>query len=216
MNLPKPMRGGTLTTGAPAKIDACPPRLSLFFAHGLIKLVAKICLRPTFRGNGKFSCLLSCNWNGHYGIDLHFAFPAMRWAGSNCTMLHSWKINGLVRRHLASSRTLQGFATRPRRVIVIAPEGPLLLKPARWSKAQGGAAFLASESGACRLRSWVRNKNVFGHMKKFRRAISKRGKCSSSLTQQASDRQEASCSAARMQALAENVPPEISRGLFQI
>ena len=111
---------------------------------------------------------------------------------------------------------LDGFAEG--RVIVIAPEGRYSVTGAL-EEGSGGAAFLAYKSGALILPiaiTGTENENVYGHLKKFRRApvqvtVGKMFK----LAEQAESRQEAVAQGTNqiMQALADLLP-EKYRGAY--
>ena len=203
------------------------------FAHGLIKLVAKICLKVTSEGMENFPeqgpLLVVINHLGHADTPALIStlpFPPDALGGIELYdvpilgKLVDWY--GIIWLHRGRSdtkalrTTLHGLAEG--RVIVIAPEGRYSLTGAL-EQGTGGAAFLAYKSGAPILPIAVmgtENKNVFGHMKKFRRAAVhiKAGKMFK-LAEQASDRQEAVDLGTRqiMQALA-NLLPEKYHGAY--
>lgn len=203
------------------------------FAHGLIKLVAKICLNITTEGMENFPAsgptLVVINHLGDADVtalistlptppdalgkielyDLPILGKLIDWYG--IIWLHRGRADTKALR-----AALDGFAEG--RIIVIAPEGRYSLSGAL-EEASGGAAFLAYKSGASILPiaiTGTENENVYGHMKKFRRAAVhvKVGKMFK-LDGQAGGRQEALELGTRqiMQALA-SLLPEKYRGAY--
>jgi len=179
------------------------------FGHGLMKLVAKICLNVTVEGMDNFPqqgpLLVVINHLGDADIaavistlpvspdalgkielyDLPILGKMIDWYG--VIWLHRGRSD--IR---ALRAALEGFAEG--RVIVIAPEGRYSVTGAL-EEGSGGAAFLAYKSGAPILPIAVtgtENENVYGHLRQFRRARVhvKVGKMFG-LTEQVSGRQEA-------------------------
>jgi 1-acyl-sn-glycerol-3-phosphate acyltransferase len=157
------------------------------FSHGLLKLVAKLCLKVTVEGMENFPktgpLLVVINHLGDADapavvasmpvppdalgkIEL-YDFPVlgklMHWYG--VIWLHRGRPD--IR---ALRAALDGLAEG--RVIAIAPEGRYSVTGAL-EEGSGGAAFLAYKSGASILPIVVtgtENENVYGHMKRLRRA----------------------------------------------
>jgi 1-acyl-sn-glycerol-3-phosphate acyltransferase len=196
------------------------------FAHGLLKLVAKVCLNITVQGLENFPktgpVLVVINHLGDADtpaiisqlpappdalgkIEL-YDFPIlgrlMDWYG--VIWLHRGRPD---KRALRAA--LDGLAEG--RVIVIAPEGRYSLTGAL-EEGTGGAAFLAYKSGAPILPiavSGTENESVYGHLKRFRRApVQVRAGKTFKLEQQAGARQEAMGRGTRqiMAALADLLP----------
>lgn len=208
-------------------------RLFRSFAHGLIKLVAKICLKVTVTGMENFPqqgpLLVVINHLGDSDVPAlisTFPFPP---DALGKIELYDFPILGRLidwygviwlHRGRADTRALRaaldGFAEG--RIIVIAPEGRYSVTGAL-EEGSGGAAFLAYKSGAPILPIAVtgtENENVYGCLKKFRRAevhvtVGKMFK----LAEQAESRQEAVSQGTNqiMQALAELLP-EKYRGAY--
>jgi 1-acyl-sn-glycerol-3-phosphate acyltransferase len=210
-----------------------PRRLFRSFAHGLIKLVAKICLKVTVTGMENFPkqgpLLVVINHLGDSDVPaLISTFPFPPDALGKIELyelpilgrLIDWYGVIWLHRGRADTRALRaaldGFAEG--RIIVIAPEGRYSVTGAL-EEGSGGAAFLAYKSGAAILPIAVtgtENENVYGCLKKFRRAavhvtVGKMFK----LAEQAESRQEAVAlgTSQIMQALAELLP-EKYRGAY--
>ena len=157
------------------------------FVRGVLKLIAKICLNLSSEGLENFPqkgpLLIVINHLGDAdtpaimsvlpflpdalaGIEV-FEIPVlgklMNWYG--VIWLHRGRADTRAIR-----AALDGLAEG--RIIVIAPEGRYSLTGAL-EEGGGGAAFLAYKSGAMILPITVtdtENENVYGHLKKFRRA----------------------------------------------
>lgn len=196
------------------------------FSHGLLKLIAKICLNVTSEGMENYPdtgpVLVVINHLGDSDVPaLISTLPFPPDALGKIELyelpilgkLMDWY--GIIWLHRGQADTralraaLSGFAED--RIIVIAPEGRYSLTGAL-EEASGGAAFLAYKSGAAILPIAItgsENENVYGHMKKFRRARVhvKVGKLFR-LTGQAKDRQDAVAQGTHqiMQALASLLP----------
>ena len=203
------------------------------FGHGLIKLAAKICLNVSSEGMENFPhsgpMMVVINHIGDSDVPaLISTLPCPPDALAKIELyelpilgkLMDWYgVIWLHRGHAdirAIRAALDGFAES--RIIVIAPEGRYSVT-GTLEEGTGGAAFLAYKSGAAILPiaiTGTENENVYGHMKKFRRARVhvKVGKMFK-LTEQASGRQEAVALGTRqiMQALA-NLLPEKYRGEY--
>jgi 1-acyl-sn-glycerol-3-phosphate acyltransferase len=169
------------------------PKLTLarrafrIFAHGLIKLAAKICLNVSSEGMENFPqagpVLIVINHLGDADTpalisvltvlpdalgeielyDLPILGKLMDWYG--IIWLHRGRADTRALR-----AALDGLAEG--RIIIIAPEGRYSLTGALEQGADG-AAFLAYKSGALILPiaiTGTENENVYGYMKKFRRA----------------------------------------------
>lgn len=157
------------------------------FSHGLVKLVAKSCLRVSTQGMQDIPqsgpLLIVINHLGDADIpalisslpftpdalgkielyDLPILGRLMDWYG--IIWLHRGRPD---KRALRAA--LDGLAEG--RIIVIAPEGRYSLSGAL-EEGTNGAAFLAYKSGAPILPiviTGTENENVYGHMKKLRRA----------------------------------------------
>jgi 1-acyl-sn-glycerol-3-phosphate acyltransferase len=203
------------------------------FAHGLIKLIAKICLKVTSEGMENFPrkgpVLVVINHIGDADVPaLISALPYPLDALGKIELydlpvlgkLIDWY--GIIWLHRGQADTralraaLKGFAEG--RIIAIAPEGRYSLTGAL-EEGTDGAAFLAYKSGAAILPiaiTGTENENIYGHMKKFRRARVhiKVGKMFR-LDEQASGRHEAMTQGTHqiMQALA-GLLPEKYRGAY--
>lgn len=162
-------------------------RLFRNFAHGLIKLVAKICLNISVEGMENFPTqgpvLVVINHLGDSDVlALLSSLPTPPDALGKIELyelpvlgkLIDWY--GVIWLHRGRADTkalravLDGFAEG--RIIVIAPEGRYSVTGAL-EEASGGAAFLAYKSGAQILPIAVtgtENESVYGALKKFRRA----------------------------------------------
>jgi len=157
------------------------------FAHGLVKFVARVCLRVTSEGMENIPTdrplLIVINHLGDADVpalisslpftpdalgkielyDLPILGKLMDWYG--IIWLHRGRPD---KRALRAA--LDGLAEG--RIIVIAPEGRYSLTGAL-EEGSGGAAFIAYKSGAPILPiaiTGTENENVYGHLKKFRRA----------------------------------------------
>ncbi|MHB8777215.1 MAG: lysophospholipid acyltransferase family protein [Anaerolineales bacterium] len=157
------------------------------FSHGLLKFIAKICLDVTAEGLENFPqkgpLLVVINHIGDADApaiistlpfppdalgkielyDLPILGKLLDWYG--IIWLHRGRPD--IR---ALRAALEGFAEG--RVIVIAPEGRYSVTGAL-EDGNGGAAFLAYKSGVPILPiavSGTENENVYGHMKRLRRA----------------------------------------------
>jgi 1-acyl-sn-glycerol-3-phosphate acyltransferase len=165
----------------------CARRLFRSFAHRLINLVAKICLKGTTEGMENFPThgpvLVVINHLGDSDvIALISTLPSPPDALGKIELyelpilgkLIDWYGVIWLHRGQADTRALRaaldGFAEG--RIIVIAPEGRYSITGAL-EKGSGGAAFLAYKAGAAILPiaiTGTENENVYGHLKKFRRA----------------------------------------------
>jgi 1-acyl-sn-glycerol-3-phosphate acyltransferase len=203
------------------------------FAHGLIKIVAKICLNISVEGMENFPTqgpvLVVINHLGDSDVlALISSLPTPPDALGKIELyelpilgkLIDWY--GVIWLHRGRADTkalraaLDGFAEG--RIIVIAPEGRYSVTGAL-EEASGGAAFLAYKSGAQILPIAVtgtENESVYGALKKFRRAQVgvKAGKMFK-LAEQSGGRQEAVAMGTDqiMQSLAELLP-EKYRGAY--
>jgi 1-acyl-sn-glycerol-3-phosphate acyltransferase len=157
------------------------------FAHGLLKLIAKIFLNVSSEGLENFPqkgpLLIVINHLGDAdapSIISVLPFPPDALAEIELFelpilgKLMDWYGVIWLHRGRADTRAiraaLDGFAEG--RTIIIAPEGRYSLTGAL-EEGTGGAAFLAYKSGAMILPIAVtgtENENVYGHIKKFRRA----------------------------------------------
>jgi len=157
------------------------------FGRGLMKLVSTICLRVTSEGLENFPShgpvLIVINHLGHADLPaLISILPSLPDALGEIELydvpvlgklLDWYGIIWLHRGHAdmrAIRAALDGFAEG--RMILIAPEGRYSLTGSL-EEGTGGAAFLAYKSGAAILPIAItgsENKNVFGHMKRLRRA----------------------------------------------
>ena len=179
------------------------------FGHGLVKLITKVCLKVTVDGLENFPrsgpLLVVINHIGDSDVPvLISALPSPPDALGKIELYElpvlgkmiDWY--GVIWLHRGRSdiralrAALDGFAEG--RIVVIAPEGRYSVTGAL-EEGSGGAAFLAYKSGAPILPiaiTGTENKNVYGHLKRFRRAQVhiKVGKMFK-LTGQASGRQEA-------------------------
>ena len=203
-------------------------RIFRSFAHGLIKLVAKVCLKVTATGMKNFPregpVLVVINHLGDFDVPaLISTFPFPPDALGKIELyelpvlgkLIDWY--GVIWLHRGRANT-RALRRRAGRVIVIAPEGRYSVTGVL-EEGSGGAAFLAYKSGALILPiaiTGTENENVYGHLKKFRRApvqvtVGKMFK----LAEQAESRQEAVAQGTNqiMQALADLLP-EKYRGAY--
>ncbi|MDO9302747.1 MAG: lysophospholipid acyltransferase family protein [Anaerolineales bacterium] len=157
------------------------------FAHGLLKLIAKIYLNVSSEGleniPQKGPLLIVINHLGDADApSIISTFPFAPDALAEIELfelpilgkLMDWYGVIWLHRGRADTRAiraaLDGLAEG--RIIIIAPEGRYSLTGAL-EEGAGGAAFLAYKSGAMILPIAVtntENENVYGHMKKFRRA----------------------------------------------
>lgn len=202
------------------------------FSHGLVKLVANTCLRVTSEGMENLPrsgpLLIVINHLGDADIpalisslpftpdalgkielyDLPILGKLMDWYG--IIWLHRGRPD---KRALRAA--LDGLAEG--RIIAIAPEGRYSLTGSL-EEGSGGAAFLAYKSGALILPiaiTGTENDNVYGHLKKFRRAnVHVRVGKSFKLTEQLSARREAMDEGTSriMAALAELLPEKYRGG----
>ena len=179
------------------------------FGHGLAKFITKVCLKVTIEGLENFPkvgpLLVAFNHIGDSDVpvlisvlpsppdalgkielyDLPVLGKMIDWYG--VIWLHRGRSD--IR---ALRAALDGFAEG--RIVVIAPEGRYSVTGAL-EEGSGGAAFLAYKAGVPILPiaiTGTENENVYGHLKRFRRAQVhiKVGKIFK-LTGQASGRQEA-------------------------
>jgi len=196
------------------------------FSHGLLKLVAKICLRVTSEGMENFPrtgpVLIVINHLGNADLPAMIStFPVLPDALGKVELyelpvlgrLLDWY--GIIWLHRGQADTravraaLNGFAQG--RIILIAPEGRESVTGAL-EQGNGGAAFLAYKSGAAILPIAItgsEDENVFGHLKKLQRAhVHVRAGKMFKLTEQAAGRQAALAQGTRqiMQALASLLP----------
>ena len=203
------------------------------FAHGLMKLVAKIFLNITSEGMENFPArgpvLVVINHLGDSDVPALISTLPFPPDALGKIELYELPILGklidwygviwLHRGH-ADTRALRaalgGFSEG--RIIVIAPEGRYSLTGAL-EEGSGGAAFLAYKSGSAILPiaiTGTENENVYGHIKKFRRAaVHVRVGKMFKLAEQVEGRQEAVELGTRqiMQALA-SLLPEKYRGAY--
>jgi len=157
------------------------------FSHGLLKLIAKICLRVTSEGLENFPqkgpVLVVINHLGNADLPaLLSTFPVVPDALGKVELyelpilgkLLDWY--GIIWLHRGQADTrairaaLNGFAEG--RIILIAPEGRESVTGAL-EEGMGGAAFLAYKSAAAILPIAItgsEDENVFGHLKKLQRA----------------------------------------------
>jgi 1-acyl-sn-glycerol-3-phosphate acyltransferase len=162
-------------------------QLFRIFGHGLVKFFAKICLNITVEGAENFPktgpLLIVINHIGDADAvsvvsqlpfkpdalgkielyDVPILGKMMHWYG--VIWLHRGKPDVKALRS-----AIDGLAEN--RIIIIAPEGRYSLTGAL-EEGSGGAAFLAYKSGAPVLPIVVtgtENENVYGHLKKFKRA----------------------------------------------
>lgn len=162
-------------------------RLFRIFGHGLVKLIAKVCLNVSVEGMENFPktgpLLIVIN---HIGDADAVAVVSQLTSPPDAlgkielydlpilgTMMHWYGVIWLHRGRAdikAIRSALDGLAEN--RIIIIAPEGRYSLTGAL-EEGSGGAAFLAYKSGAPVLPITVtgtENENVYGHMKKLKRA----------------------------------------------
>ncbi|MCE9646511.1 MAG: 1-acyl-sn-glycerol-3-phosphate acyltransferase [Chloroflexi bacterium] len=196
------------------------------FSHRFLKLVAKICLHVTFEGMENFPqsgpLMVVINHLGDSDVPALISTLPFPPDALGKIELYDLPILGKLidgygiiwlHRGQADTRALRaalnGF--REGRVIVIAPEGRYSLTGAL-EEGTGGAAFLAYKSGVPIMPiaiTGTENENVYGRMKKFRRARVhvKAGKIFQ-LAGQAEGRQDAVALGTRqiMQALADLLP----------
>jgi 1-acyl-sn-glycerol-3-phosphate acyltransferase len=157
------------------------------FAHGLLKLIAKICLKVSSEGMENFPqkgpLLVVINHLGDAdtpAIISTLPFPPDALGKIELFelpilgKLMDWYGVIWLHRGRADTRALRaalgGLAEG--RIIIIAPEGRYSVTGAL-EEGSGGAAFLAYKSGVPILPISItdtENENVYGHMKKFRRA----------------------------------------------
>lgn len=204
-----------------------------YFSHGLLKLIAQICLNVTVEGMEKFPktgpLLIVMNHLGDADAvavvsalpvppdalgkielyDLPILGKLMDWYG--VIWLHRGRPD---KRALRAA--LDGLAEG--RVIAIAPEGRYSLSGAL-EEGTGGAAFLAYKSGAPVLPVAVigtENENVYGHLKRFRRApVQVRVGEMFKLEEQASARREAlERGTSQVMAVLADLLPEKYRGKY--
>ena len=157
------------------------------FAHGLLKLVAKICLKVTVEGMENFPAqgpaLVVINHLGDADVPALLSTLPIQPDALGKIELYDFPILGKLmdwygviwlHRGRADKKALRaaldGFAEG--RIIIIAPEGRYSVTGAL-EEGSGGAAFLAYKSGAPILPITVtgtENEHVYGQMKRFRRA----------------------------------------------
>lgn len=157
------------------------------FAHGLMKLVAKLCLNVTTEGVENFPergpVLVVINHLGDADTPALFSTIPVPPDALGKIELYDLPVLGKLidwygviwlHRGRADTRALRaaldGFTEG--RIIIIAPEGRYSLTGAL-EEGSGGAAFLAYKSGAPILPiaiTGTENENVYGRMKKFQRA----------------------------------------------
>ena len=203
------------------------------FGHGLMKLIAKICLNVSCEGmenlphSGPVMVVIN-----HIGdSDVPALISTLPFPPDALAKIELYELPilgklidwyGVIWLHRGHADTrairaaLDGFSEG--RIIVIAPEGRYSVTGAL-EEGTGGAAFLAYKSGVAILPiaiTGTENEIVYGHMKKFRRARVhiKVGKMFK-LKERAGSRQEAVAQGTRqiMQALA-SLLPEKYRGAF--
>lgn len=208
-------------------------RLFRIFGHGLVKLIAKVCLNVSVEGMENFPkigpLLIVINHIGDADAvavvsqltsppdalgkielyDVPILGKMMHWYG--VIWLHRGRAD-----IKAIRSALDGLAEN--RIIIIAPEGRYSLTGAL-EEGSNGAAFLAYKSGAPVLPITVtgtENENVYGHMKKLKRAkVHVKVGQMLKLNEQVEGRQEAVAQGTRqiMAALA-NLLPEKYRGEY--
>lgn len=164
-----------------------PRRMFRAFSHGLIKLVAKVCMNVTSEGLENFPqkgpLLVVINHIGDADAPAIISiFPSPPDALGKIELydlpilgkLIDWYGIIWLHRGRADIRALRaaldGFAEG--RVIAIAPEGRYSVTGAL-EEGNDGAAFLAYKAGVPVLPIAVtgtENENIYGHMKRFRRA----------------------------------------------
>jgi 1-acyl-sn-glycerol-3-phosphate acyltransferase len=171
------------------RLPKLTPSRKLFrqFGHGLVKLVANICLNITLEGAENLpktgACLIVINHIGDADVvsvvsqlpfkpdalgkielyDVPIIGKMMHWYGM--IWLHRGKPDIKALRS-----AIEGLAEK--RIIIIAPEGRYSLTGGL-EEGSGGAAYLAYKSGAPVLPIVVtgtENENVYGNLKKFKRA----------------------------------------------
>lgn len=208
-------------------------RLFRIFGHGLVKLIAKVCLNVSVEGMENFPktgpLLIVIN---HIGDADAVAVVSQLTAPPDALgkielydvpilgkMMHWYGVIWLHRGRAdikAIRSALDGLAEN--RIIIIAPEGRYSLTGAL-EEGSNGAAFLAYKSGAPVLPITVtgtENENVYGHMKKLKRAkVHVKVGQMLKLNEQVEDRQEAVAQGTRqiMAALA-SLLPEKYRGEY--
>ena len=213
------------------------------FAHGLMKLIAKICLNVSCDGMENFPrrgpLLVVINHIGDSDVpalisSLPFPPDALAKIELNeiplLGKLMDWY--GVIWLHRGQADTrairaaLEGFAQG--RVIVIAPEGRYSVSGAL-EEGNGGVAYLAYKSGVSIIPiaiTGTENEIVYGHMKKFRRArvhvkvgqmfkLTEQSSAGLAAQSASKSRQQALAQGTRqiMQALA-NLLPEKYRGVY--
>ncbi|MBI5824054.1 MAG: 1-acyl-sn-glycerol-3-phosphate acyltransferase [Chloroflexi bacterium] len=210
-----------------------PRRFFRAFGHGLIKLVAKICLNVTAEGLDnlpqKGPLLVVINHIGDSDVaamisvlpfppdalgkielyDLPILGKLIDWYG--VIWLHRGRSD--IR---ALRAALDGFAEG--RIIIIAPEGRYSVTGAL-EEGSGGAAFLAYKSGAPILPiaiTGTENENVYGHLRRLRRArVHVKVGQMFGLADQASSRQEAvALGTHQIMAALASLLPEKYRGVY--
>lgn len=157
------------------------------FAHGLLKLVARVCLRVTTEGMENLpltgSLIIVINHLGD--ADAPALISALPFTPDALGKIELYNLPilgklmdwyGVIWLHRgrpdkrALRAALDGLAEGRR--IIIAPEGRYSLSGAL-EEGTGGAAFLAYKSGAPLVPiviTGTENENVYGHMKRLRRA----------------------------------------------
>jgi 1-acyl-sn-glycerol-3-phosphate acyltransferase len=228
MNNPPPKPVSEIWRPELVRLPKLPParRTFRFFVRGVLKLIAQICLNVSSEGvenlPQKGPLLIVINHLGDADTPaLMSVFPFLPEALAGIEVfeipvlgkLMDWYGVIWLHRGRADTRALRaalnGLAED--RILVIAPEGRYSLTGAL-EEGTGGAAFLAYKSGAMILPIVVtdtENENVYGHLKRFRRARVhvKVGKIFK-MAEQSRGRQEAIDLGTRqiMQALADLLP----------
>ena len=157
------------------------------FGHGLMKLVAKICLNVSYEGMENFPhhgpVMIVINHLGD--ADVPALISTLRYPPDALAKIELYELPilgklidwyGAIWLHRGQADTrairasLDGFAEG--RFIIIAPEGRQSITGAL-EEGNGGVAYLAHKSGVAILPVGItgtENENVYGGIKKFRRA----------------------------------------------